>query len=116
MKSPSRHAAPWFGISRFTYTAGNLNVQVSAEYSGEAKYEDLPFEEQGKPEIYARDPEGRPYSPGWYSLNFNAMYRMSEHLSISSGLENLTDQRYRPYSSGIVAPGRNFILSLRANF
>jgi hemoglobin/transferrin/lactoferrin receptor protein len=116
MKSPSRHAAPWFGVSRFTYTARNLNLQVSAEYSGEAKFEDLPFEEQGKPEIYARDPEGRPYSPGWYTLNFNAMYRMSEHLSISAGLENLTDQRYRPYSSGIVAPGRNFILSLRANF
>jgi hemoglobin/transferrin/lactoferrin receptor protein len=29
-------------------------------------------------------------------------------------LENITDIRYRPYSSGISAAGRNLILSLRA--
>jgi len=115
-KSRSRHAAPWFGVSRLTYAAKNLNLQISAEYSGEAKFEDLPFEEQAKTEIYARDTNGNPYSPAWYTLNFNAMYRISEQLSVSAGLENLTDQRYRPYSSGIVAPGRNFILSFRANF
>ncbi len=114
--SPSRHAAPWFGISRLTYTAQNLSLLFSAEYSGEKKFEDLAEEEQGKPEIYAVGPDGKPYSPGWYSLNFNAMYRFADHLSVSAGIENLSDQRYRPYSSGIVAPGRNFILSLRANF
>jgi len=114
--SPSRHAAPWFGISRLTYSAQNLSLQLSAEYSGGRTFEDLPVEEQGKPEIYAVDGNGNPYSPGWYSLNFNAMYRFTDHLSVSAGIENLSDQRYRPYSSGIVAPGRNFILSLRANF
>jgi len=114
--SPARHAAPWFGISRLTYKAHHLSLQFSAEYSGERTYLDLPVEERGKPEIYAIDINGNPYSPGWYSLNFNAMYRFTDHLSVSAGLENLTDQRYRPYSSGIVSPGRNFILSLRANF
>ncbi|MBK6994146.1 MAG: TonB-dependent receptor [Lewinellaceae bacterium] len=114
--SPSRHAAPWFGISRLTYAAENLSLQFSAEYSGEKTFADMPTEEKGKPEIYAFDPDGNPYSPGWYSLNFNAMYRFTDHLSVSAGIENLSDQRYRPFSSGIVAPGRNFILSLRANF
>lgn len=114
--SPSRHAAPWFGISRFTYSARHLNLQFTAEYSGERKFEDLPEEEKGKTEIYAVDAKGNPYSPSWYSLNFNAMYRFTDHLSVSAGIENLTDQRYRPYSSGIVAPGRNLMLSLRANF
>jgi len=114
--SPSRHAAPWFGISRLTYAAENLSLQFSAEYSGEKTFANMPTEEKGKPEIYAFDPDGNPYSPGWYSLNFNAMYRFTDHLSVSAGIENLSDQRYRPFSSGIVAPGRNFILSLRANF
>lgn len=114
--SPARHAAPWFGISRLTFKAHQLSLQFSAEYSGERTYEDLPVEERGKPEIYAIDVNGNPFAPGWYSLNFNAMYRFTDYLSVSAGLENLTDQRYRPYSSGIVAPGRNFILSLRANF
>lgn len=114
--SPSRHAAPWFGHSRITFGARNLNMQLVLAYSGERRFEDMPEEEKGKTEIYAIDENGNPWSPGWYTLNFNAMYRMTDHLSVSAGLENLTDQRYRPFSSGIVAPGRNFILSLRANF
>ncbi len=66
--------------------------------------------------MYAIDADGNPYSPGWYTLNFKAMYHLNELLSVTAGLENITDQRYRPYSSGLVAPGRNFILSLKANF
>lgn len=31
-------------------------------------------------------------------------------------VENLTDRRYRPYSSGLAAPGRNFILAISAKF
>ncbi|HMO40105.1 MAG TPA: TonB-dependent receptor, partial [Saprospiraceae bacterium] len=37
-------------------------------------------------------------------------------LQLNVGVENLTDLRYRPYSSGITAPGRNLILALRARF
>ncbi|MFA4862568.1 MAG: hypothetical protein WC605_02230, partial [Bacteroidales bacterium] len=59
---------------------------------------------------------GNPYSPAWYTLNFKVMYQITDILSVSGGVENLTDIRYRPYSSGITAPGRNFILSLKANF
>ena len=62
------------------------------------------------------DDNGNPWSPAWYTLNYKVMYAISDHVTISSGLENITDQRYRPYSSGIVAPGRNFILSVRASF
>ncbi|MFH1121147.1 MAG: TonB-dependent receptor [Bacteroidota bacterium] len=114
--SPSRHAPPAFGVSRLTYSAHSLSMQLYAVYSGEKKFEDLPQEEQGKTEIYAIDDDGNPWSPGWYTLNFKAMYEITENFEVSAGLENLTDQRYRPYSSGIVAPGRNFILSLRARF
>lgn len=114
--SPSRHAAPWYGISRLIYNANKLNIQMYAVYSGGRKFEELPVEEQGKTEIYAVDEKGNPHSPGWYTLNFKAMYPFTDNLAVSAGLENITDQRYRPYSSGIVAPGRNFILALRANF
>jgi hemoglobin/transferrin/lactoferrin receptor protein len=44
------------------------------------------------------------------------MYQITDIFSVSGGVENLTDVRYRPYSSGITAPGRNFILSLKASF
>lgn len=115
-KSPSRHAPPWFGISRLSYTTGRLNMQLYSVYSGEKQFADLPEEEKGKTEIYAVDKDGNPWSPSWYTLNFKAMYQITGNFSVSTGLENITDQRYRPYSSGIVAPGRNFIISFKANF
>lgn len=115
-RSPSRHAAPWYGVTRLNYSYGRLKLQLYGVYSGEKTFDQLPEEEKGKTEIYAIDSNGNPYSPGWYTLNFKAMYNFEKNFGVSAGIENITDQRYRPYSSGIAAAGRNFILSLRMNF
>lgn len=114
--SPSRHAAPWFGVSRLSLLTNGLNLQFYAQYSGEVSYENLSAEGRATDYIYAIDAQGRPYSPSWYTLNFKTLYSLNEHFILSAGLENLTDQRYRPYSSGIVAAGRNVILALSVKF
>ena len=114
-KSPSRHAAPWFGTTRLTYNASKLKAQLYANYSGSVAYDDLPDSEKAKDYIYAIDKNGNPYSPSYLTLNLKTSYRFTDHLLISTGLENITDKRYRPYSSGIVSPGRNFVISLKAN-
>lgn len=115
-KSPSRHAAPFFGISRIGYETSNFDFQVNVQFSDAVNFSDLAEEEKGKTEIYAKDKDGNPYSPSWYTLNFKTLYQLTNNFTITAGLENITDQRYRPYSSGIVSPGRNFILALRAKF
>ena len=115
-RSPLRHAAPWFGFTRLAFNAARLKLEWTAQFCGEVSFENLALEERSKPFIYATDANGQPYSPAWHTLNFKAIYQLTEQLSISSGVENLTDQRYRPYSSGLVAPGRNFILALNAAF
>ncbi|MFW6129266.1 MAG: TonB-dependent receptor plug domain-containing protein [Candidatus Aminicenantaceae bacterium] len=114
--SPSRHAAPWFGVSRLTYDIDKLTLQFYAVYQGERKHENMPEEEKEKYEIYAADAQGNTYAPGWFTLNLKAMYHITDSLILSAGIENLTDQRYRPYSSGISRPCRNFILSLSTDF
>lgn len=114
--SPSRHAAPWFGTGKVKYAANGLVLEFYTVYSGPRKFVDMPEEEKGKDYIYATDTNGHPWSPGWMTLNMKAMYRLSNQISVSAGMENLTDKRYRPYSSGLVAPGRNFILSARVHF
>ncbi len=113
--SPSRHAAPWFGTTRLTYNASKLKAQLYANYSGSVAYDDLPDSEKAKDYIYAIDDNGNPYSPSYVTLNLKTSYRFTDNLLISTGLENITDKRYRPYSSGIVSPGRNFVISLKAN-
>jgi len=44
------------------------------------------------------------------------MYQFTNHFTVSAGIENITDERYRPYSSGLVAAGRNIVISFKAAF
>jgi hemoglobin/transferrin/lactoferrin receptor protein len=114
--SPSRHAAPFFGAVRVAYKVDALQMMLYSVFSAKRDFDDLPMEEQDKPEIYAIDVQGKPWSPSWATLIFNVNYQLTNHFSIGAGLENITDIRYRPYSSGLVAAGRNFILSIGAAF
>ena len=115
-KSPLRHAAPAFGVSRLNYLGNKWRLSLYANYHEEVSFHEMPDDEKGKTEIYAADENGNPYAPAWYTLNFKAQYSFNDVLTVTTGVENITDQRYRPYSSGISAPGRNFMISLRANF
>ena len=109
--SPSRHAAPFFGVTRLTYSDGPLQLQAYAMYQGERTFDELSVSERGKDEIYAKDADGNNFAPAWYTLNVKASYQLNKRFTVSGGMENITDQRYRPYSSGISGAGRNFVLS-----
>ncbi len=114
--APLRHAAPWYGSTHFTYTRNRLKADLYGVYNGKVSYENLAPSEQDKEYLYANDAEGRPYSPLWYTVNFKVLYQLTDFLMINAGIENITDQRYRPYSSGITAAGMNFIASVKATF
>lgn len=115
-RSPARHAAPMFGSSRLRYSSKGLTMEIAALFSEGRTFDQLPREEQDKTEIYAQDKQGKPYSPGWHCLNFRVSYLVDKNWTISAGVENLTDRRYRPYSSGIAAAGRNVVISTRLKF
>lgn len=114
--SPSRHAPPLFGTTRLNFKSGDWNVQLYANYQTERQHSELAVEERRKTEIYAFDKNGNTYAPAWYTLNFKMSYQLWEDFGLNVGVENITDQRYRPYSSGMSAPGRNFIISLNLKF
>ncbi len=116
LKVPLRHAAPWYGISKLTFDNDIFYAALYADYNGKVSFDNLAPSERTKTAIYAKDENGNPYSPSWYTLNFKAGVKLFDYILISAGVENITDQRYRTYSSGISAPGRNFISSIRVNF
>jgi len=113
---PLRHVAPLFGSTRLNYEQKDLQISLYANYNGEIAFEDMAPSEQGKAHIYATDKNGNPYSPAWWTLNVKGSYSFKNWGTLNFGIENILDVRYRPYSSGIVAPGRNFIVGLRVNF
>jgi hemoglobin/transferrin/lactoferrin receptor protein len=113
---PLRHAPPFYANSNLRYTYRKFTAELGAFYNAEIRNADMPPSEQVKTHIYAKDENGKPYSPSWCTLNLKCSYKINEHFELNLGLENMTDQRYRPYSSGIVAAGANFIASIRAAF
>ncbi len=114
--SPSRHAAPAFGLTRLSYQSNKLKLELTSLYNSERPFEDMPLEEIGKAAIYAIDENGNPFAPKWIIFNINAVFDIQKWIQLSTGIENISDQRYRPYSSGIVASGRNFTFGIKTSF
>lgn len=112
---PLRHAPPFYGSTFLRYRMKQLFVEAFAVYNSKIENEDMAPSEKAKTDIYARDENDNPYSPGWYTLNLRTSYQLTKNFMVTAGWENITNQRYRPYSSGIVAAGSNFIVSLRAS-
>lgn len=113
---PLRHVPPLFGSSHLVYQQQQLFLDFYVSYNGKFDFEQLAPEEKDKPHLYATDENGNPWSPAWWTLNFKGNYKFSELVTISGGIENILDKRYRAYSSGIVAPGRNVYISLGVQF
>lgn len=55
-------------------------------------------------------------NPSWWTLNLSYGVPLNDKMYAQLNVENIFDIHYKTYSSGISAPGRNFILSLKAQF
>jgi len=111
--APLRHAAPLFGAFHLMAEYPGLEADLYLNYNGARRFSKMPPTEIEKPYLYATDKNGNPWSPGWVTLNFKFSYTIAGRYILNGGVENILDHRYRPYSSGIAAPGRNFIISAR---
>ncbi len=112
---PIRHVAPTFGRAHLIYETERFKADFYTIYNGSIENENLAPSEQSKTHIYALNDDREPYTPSWYTLNLKVGYQLIDELKIQAGVENILDHRYRPYSSGISGPGRNFIITLRGN-
>lgn len=110
------HVAPLFGTTQVRFKKPKYQVMLYANYNGEIAYDDLALTERADSHLYAKDENGNPYAPSWFTLNLKGSYQLAKFVGLDAGLENIFDKRYRPYSSGITAPGRNFIATLRFKF
>jgi len=53
--------------------------------------------------------------PSWHTLNLKLSYQIERHVNVELGMENILDENYRKFASGISSPGRNIVVALRAN-
>lgn len=55
-------------------------------------------------------------TPAWLTLNFKTSYQINRFVNLQAGLENILDEHYRKFASGVSAPGRNLVLAMRVNY
>lgn len=115
-QNPIRHAAPIFGNTQLSFSKDKYRITAFALYNGQFDFEDLAPSQQNNAFLYATDRNGNPFSPSWYTLNLQTEYNITKALQLNVALENITDQRYRQYSSGIAAAGRNLIIAATYRF
>lgn len=113
---PLRHAVPLFGSTHVIYEKHKLMIDLYSEYNAGVEFEDLPLSERYDSAPYAKNSFGRPFVPGWYTLNIKASWFINRYMVVNAGVENMTNQLYRPFASGISAPGINFITSFKVSF
>ncbi|MDH5366743.1 MAG: TonB-dependent receptor [Cyclobacteriaceae bacterium] len=114
---PLRHTTPNFGKTTLGYKHDNFNIQFYSEYNGNRFRKDIPSTEiDDKSYLYGThiSDSKKDGIPEWATFNIKVYLEINKLLSISTAIENITDLHYRPYSSGLNAPGRNFIISLSA--
>lgn len=109
-----RHAPPFYGSTHVHFAKNKWHLEGYTVYNSQISNRNLAPSEQTKTDIYAKDENGLPYAPAWTTLNFKASYQLNKRWLLTTGWENITNQRYRPYSSGIVAAGSHFIWAVRA--
>lgn len=113
---PKSHVAPLFGRTSISYERRKFRADFYVVYNGKMDFEDFPLAERGDFTVYALDANGKQFTPAWYTLNLKLAYYPSKNLVFTAGVENISDQLYRSFGSGISAPGRNFIFSVKGMF
>jgi hemoglobin/transferrin/lactoferrin receptor protein len=102
------HIPPIFGLTSLKLDLKKFNAEFFARYNGWKHIED--YSPSGEDNEAYATPDGM---PSWYTLNLRAGYQFNRYVSLQAGVENIMDQHYRNFASGISAPGRNLFAALR---
>ena len=102
------HIPPIFGRTSISYRKDRFFLDTYVVYQGWKRTEDF--------SPYGEDNDGEAMEngfPSWWTLNMKAGFEVFSYFDFLVAVENILDQFYKPYASGISAPGRNFILTAR---
>ena len=122
-RGPLAHIPPTFGKILFERQVGKFQLAFDFRYAfakdvnnydlagvdnlEESPIENITISENGEEIInYAGHPR-------WSTINLNCNYIINNYTSIQLSLNNLFDRHYKVFASGISAPGRSFVITLR---
>lgn len=110
-ETPLDHIPPFFGRAGIQYNTSKFRSELFANFNGWKTLDN--YSASGEDNLNYATPVGM---PSWYTINLRTSYDVNNVVTAQFGVDNIMDLQYRVFASGINAPGRNFILALRANF
>lgn len=133
---PMAHIPPVYGQTSLSFRNKKIHLEVVARYHAAKAVEDYAISSitlvdgayrinrlgssdnlELTPVLY--DEQGNVTFAGsyaWTTYNFYSSFALGSKLKLHLALENILDFHYRPFSSGVSAPGRNFIVALHGRF
>ena len=134
---PMAHIPPVYGQTSLAYQTKKFRLEAVAKYNAKKSIDEYAVNKISYGEninSMVIDLEGTPDNPelgiaykdgneviyegtyAWTTFNLYSSYNFNSKLSVDLAVENITDQHYRLFASGVSAPGRNFIVTLRGKF
>jgi hemoglobin/transferrin/lactoferrin receptor protein len=110
-KRPLDHIPPVTGRTGIIFKTNLINTEVYFLYNGWKRLEN--YNSDGEDNAQYATADGM---PAWITANWRAAITVYKNTQVQLGVENIFDRNYRYFASGFSAPGRNFIIALRANF
>ena len=108
---PMDHIPPLYGKSQVNWVKNKHKLGLFVLFNAWKKAEK--YGSSGSDNLDEATGDG---TPSWWTLNFGYSVNISDKLIAQVNLENMLDVHYKTFSSGISAPGRNLILSLKTEF
>ncbi|MDF2188401.1 TonB-dependent receptor [Paraflavitalea sp. CAU 1676] len=108
---PLDHIPPVFGKTGIKAGYKILEAEVYMLYNGKKELKD--YNPYGEDNLQYATPEGM---PAWQILNIAASLHLPGQWTLQCAVENLFDQHYRVFASGISGAGRNLVVKVKKSF
>jgi hemoglobin/transferrin/lactoferrin receptor protein len=105
---PLDHIPPFLFFMKAAYSRSKLRASAEILHNGAKRLKD--YSDSGEDNLQYATPTG---IPAWTVVHLRGSYRIDEKLQVQLAVENLLDQRYRAFASGINGGGRGLVLEVR---
>jgi hemoglobin/transferrin/lactoferrin receptor protein len=123
-EEPMSSIPPLFGQFEINYKKDKIELGTVLRFNSKKEIEDFNFTEgidnhELTPIVNANatsDLDKFYGSPSWITLGVNGRYLINDTFSLQARLDNILDEHYIEFASGVSSPGRNLSVSFTANF
>jgi hemoglobin/transferrin/lactoferrin receptor protein len=117
-KDPLSSIPPLFGNLELGYSKNKFETALNFRFNTAKKLDDYNLIEGiDNIEETPINPSTGFYNgtPSWSTLNFFSRYQVTNFMSVQFRIDNIFDQHYKEFASGVSAPGRNYSVSILIN-